>query len=216
MDKVNKLQNVYNKVLVLINTEVNNVFKQNNDNLKLITDNTLNNLIIIFKNNNITFDENLLKVFMFDNVTNQLTPELSLLIQYSKESFININNSLYSFILNNISLNEDEYKSKTKNYILNNTNNINNNYNYNILSNIWNNFLDILCKNINTNNKEILSLLSNQINDSINKVTNLFNTLDNNYKNIVLDYINKSYIDFIDNKEENISNLEILNLDSSI
>ncbi len=107
MDKVNKLQNVYNKVLVLINTEVNNVFKQNNDNLKLITDNTLNNLIIIFKNNNITFDENLLKVFMFDNVTNQLTPELSLLIQYSKESFININNSLYSFILNNISLNED-------------------------------------------------------------------------------------------------------------
>lgn len=216
MDKVNKLQNVYNKVLGLINTEVNNVFKQNNDNLKLITDNTLNNLIIIFKNNNITFDENLLKVFMFDNVTNQLTPELSLLIQYSKESFININNSLYSFILNNISLNEDEYKSKTKNYILNNTNNINNNYNYNILSNIWNNFLDILCKNINTNNKEILSLLSNQINDSINKVTNLFNTLDNNYKNIVLDYINKSYIDFIDNKEENISNLEILNLDSSI
>lgn len=211
MDINKKLEDNFNKMLAFINTEVSNTFKISNENLNVITNNLINKISNILLNNNYNFDENKIKVIMFDNVINQLNPELSILINNSKEILTSKNNNIYTKILSNVNENDIKDKDNIKNFITEELKEINKPYNYTIINNIWNNYMDEILKDLNLNDS-VKNLIINEINISNTETINLFNKLNDNYIKVVCKELQASYYDVIDNKEVIIPSLEIVEL----
>lgn len=211
MDINKKLEDNFNKMLAFINIEVSNTFKISNENLNVITNNLINKISNILLNNNYNFDENKIKVIMFDSVINQLNPELSILINNSKEILTSKNNNIYTKILSNVNENDITNKDNIKNFITEELKEINKPYNYTIINNIWNNYMDEILKDIDLNDS-VKNLIINEINISNTETINLFNKLNDNYIKVVSKELQVSYYDVIDNKEVIIPNLEIVEL----
>ena len=211
MDINKKLEDNFNKMLAFINIEVSNTFKISNENLNVITNNLINKISNILLNNNYNFDENKIKVIMFDSVINQLNPELSILINNSKEILTSKNNNIYTKILSNVNENDITNKDNIKNFITEELKEINKPYNYTIINNIWNNYMDEILKDLDLNDS-VKNLIINEINISNTETINLFNKLNVNYIKVVSKELQVSYYDVIDNKEVIIPNLEIVEL----
>ena len=212
MDNKKKLENSYNKINISINNEIEKIFKISSDNLTIISNKLLNTITNTFLSNSITLDENKIKVILFDDIINQLNPELSLLINKSKNVLTDKNNSIYSkFVdsLNNNIVNNEE----TKSFIDNELSSYNIEYDFSIVKNIWDNSIIELFKDLNVN-VNIKNIIVNEVNKLCQETINLFNKLNNNYINTIFDKIKSIYNNIIDNKEETFDSLEIIELEN--